>query len=70
MRPSYSLKKGLAKGIMSALTVLVSVLVFMGWADMDLWQLAETYLKPVLAGVTVGGVITLAQNFIKYNYLS
>lgn len=61
----YSITKGLSKGAVSALTVAAAMVMFAGFADFTLWQLLEQYLKPVLGSVTIGGVITMALNYLK-----
>lgn len=61
----YSLKKGLTKGLISGLTVFLSTLVVLGIADIDIWAFLELHLKPLLAGLTFGGLVTMAINFLK-----
>lgn len=61
----YSLKKGLGKGVVSALTVAASLVAFAGLSDVSLWDLATQYIKPVLGTLTVGGVVTVLINYVK-----
>jgi len=61
----YSFKKGLSKGAVSVLTIAATMVMFAGFADFTLWQLLEQYLKPVLGSITIGGVITMALNYLK-----
>ncbi len=63
----YSLSKGIAKGITSALTIAASLAVFAGLSDVTLWDLVVTYVKPVLGSLTVGGLITVALNWVKFH---
>ena len=63
----YSFKKGLGKGLLSLLSVGGGLIAFAGFSDLTIWGLLETYLKPVLATLTVGGVITVATNWVKFN---
>lgn len=70
MKKSYSFKKGLGKGFVTVLTILLTAVSFAGFADVALWDLAVTHIKPVLGSLTVGGLITLGINFVKYNYLT
>lgn len=62
---TYSFKKGLSKGVVSALTALIVMVTFAGFSDMTIWELVEQYLKPVLGSMTVGGAITMALNYFK-----
>ena len=61
----YSVKKGAWKGLKSILIVLVSVVSVTTFAEIDLWELMVTYVKPVLSGVTVVGALTMALNYVK-----
>ena len=70
MKPEYSFTKGLAKGLVSVLVIGSGMVAFAGFSDMTIWSLVEQYLKPVIGSLTVGGVLTIAINFIKFNFLS
>lgn len=70
MYPSYSFKKSLAKGVMFVLQAAAAIVLVTGVSDLSLWSLIEQYLKPIVTGVTVGGAIAIATNFVKYNWLS
>ena len=61
----YSFKKGVTKGIVSGLTVLAAMIAFAGFSDITIWGLLETYIKPILGTMTVGGSITMVINYIK-----
>ncbi len=61
----YSIKKGLSKGLISALTIGAAMLVFAGFSDITIWGLLEQYLKPVLGSLTVGAAITMLINYLK-----
>ena len=61
----YSFKKGLWKALASALTVGVAMLAFTGFSDMQITDLIEKYIFPVLGTMTVGGAVTLALNWAK-----
>lgn len=65
MEKQYSFKKGLGKAVETILTAAIAIAIFSSVADIDLWVLAEQYLKPLLSGVTVAGALRLALNFIK-----
>jgi len=62
---TYSFKKGLAKGLVSALTITLAFVTFAGFSDVTLWALLENYLKPLISGLTVGGLFTMAINWWK-----
>lgn len=62
---TYSIKKGLFKGITAVLTFVVAGLLFTGFADVQIWDLIVTYVKPVLGTLTVGGALTMALNYFK-----
>ena len=62
---TYSLKTGLWKGIKFALIGVSGLVVFTGFSDLTLWGLLETYLKPALGSLSVGGVIAFALNWMK-----
>jgi hypothetical protein len=62
----YSFKKGFLKGALSLLAVGGAIVAFAGFQDVSLWTLVENYIKPLLGSLTVGGVITIAVNYIKF----
>lgn len=61
----YNLLTGLGKGLKFILTALVAVAVVTGFSEVSLWELLEQYLKPVLGTLTVGGLLTLLNNWVK-----
>lgn len=65
---TYSIKKGLKKGAITFLTVAGTWVAFTGFSDVQLWVLAESYLKPVLGSMTVGVAITMTLNYIKVKF--
>lgn len=70
MYPSYSFKKSLGKGVLFVLQMTATIVVVTGVSDIQLWDLVEQYIKPILTGISIGGVIAIATNFVKYNWLS
>ena len=62
----YSFKKGLGKGLLSVLALAGTLAAFAGFSDLSIWGLIEQYLKPVVGSLTVGAVITIAVNFVKF----
>ena len=63
---TYSLKKGVIKAALYTLTTVGALVAFAGFSDLTIWGLVEQYLKPVLGSLTVGGVITLLINWVKF----
>lgn len=61
----YSFKKGLWKGLGTVAMIATSLVVLSGLSDLTLWVLLETYIKPILGTLTVGGTLTIAMNYIK-----
>lgn len=61
----YSFAIGFRKGLVSASTVLLSLMVFAGFSDLQVWELFVLYVKPVVGSVTVGGLITIFINYVK-----
>jgi hypothetical protein len=62
---SYSIKKGLWKAASTAVGIFAAMAVFGSFSDMTIWGLLEQYVKPILGTMTVGGLFTLARNYIK-----
>lgn len=62
---TYSIKKGLIKGFISIGTIVVAGLAFTQFADMSIWTIIETYAKPLLGSLTIGGAITMMINYLK-----
>jgi hypothetical protein len=63
---TYSFKIGLTKGLLQLLTVAGALIAFAGFSELAIWDLVEQYLKPVIGSLTVGGVIAIAINFVKF----
>lgn len=61
----YSFKLGIWKGIKSAAMIGAAMVVFAGLSDLNVWDLAVKYLKPVLEVMTVGGVFKMIVNYAK-----
>ena len=70
MYPTYSFKKSLAKGAMFVLQAAATLVIVTGVSDIALWDLIEQHIRPIIGGVTIGGAIAIATNFVKYNWLS
>ena len=70
MYPSYSFTKSLGKAAMFILQAAATLVLVTGVSDIQLWDLVEQHIKPIFAGVSIGGAIAIATNFVKYNWLS
>lgn len=66
----YSFKKGLAKALVSTLTILGAWVVVAGVSEISLWDLVETYVKPFIGTLTIGGLLALILNWLKIRYYS
>lgn len=62
----YSFKKGLIKGVISLLAISGGAVAIIGFADVEIWDLIVKYIKPIVQGLTVGGLITVGTNFVKF----
>jgi uncharacterized membrane protein len=65
----YSFKKGLSKASLYTLTAVGTLVAFAGMSDVTVWSLVEDYLKPMIGSLTVGGLITLAINYVRFKQL-
>lgn len=61
----YSFKIGFTKGLLSLLSIAGAFVAFVGFSDLTLWELLETYVKPLVGSLTIGGLITMLVNYIK-----
>ena len=69
-KEGYSVKKGIGKGLVQLLTAVGALVAFAGFSDIELWSLVEEHLRPTLSGITVGGVVAFAINYVKFNWTS
>jgi len=63
----YSFKKGLGKGIVSLLAIGGGLVAFAGFSDITIVSLIEKYIFPFIGTLTIGGAITVAVNWAKFN---
>jgi len=70
MKPGYSFKKSFGKGVMFLLQGALAAATIAGFTEVSLWDLITEYVKPVVGTLTVGGVLALATNYVKYNWLA
>ncbi len=66
MKTEYSLRTGFYKGLISIIAIAGGAVAILGFADVEIWGLIVTYIKPVVGGLTVGGAITMALNWLKF----
>lgn len=62
----YSLTKGIKKGLTALIPIAVALVTFAGFSDVTLWGLLEQYVKPILGGTTIVGVLTVVLNWAKF----
>ena len=69
MKSTYSVKKGLKKGLLFILNFAIVAVGVLGVSDVNIWDLVVEYIKPVVGGLTFGGLLIIVQNFVKYNWM-
>ena len=65
---NYSFKTGFVKGLISLLSIVGAGVAFTAFADVSIWALLEQYLKPIVSSLTIGGIITMAINYLKFTF--
>lgn len=65
MSVQYSFTKGLWKMLGTVGMIAFAFATFAGFSDLTLWDLIETYIKPLVGTLTVGGLLKLAINYVK-----
>ena len=68
MREGYSWKKSLGKGLISILTLASAAVVFLGFGEVQLWDLIVNHVKPIVGTTTLLGLFAGAINFLKFNW--
>ena len=63
----YKLSKGLSKALLYSISTVATLIAFAGFSDIEIWVLLEQYVKPLLGSITVGGVATLAINWVRFH---
>jgi len=63
---NYSFLHGLRKAATYSLTAAATLIAFAGFSDLQIWELLETYVRPAVGSLTVGGVMTLAINYVRF----
>lgn len=63
----YSLLRGVGKGLISLLSIGATLLALTTFSDLTIAGLVQTYLFPVLGSLTVGGVVTVIINWVKFH---
>ena len=62
----YSFTHGLRKAATYSLTAVATLIAFAGFSDLQIWDLLETYVRPAIGSLTVGGAMTLAINYVRF----
>lgn len=62
----YSYKIGFYKFLAGAVSGILVLLTLAGLTDITLWSILETYLKPVLATITISGLFGSVLNALKF----
>jgi len=62
----YSFLHGLRKALLYTLTAGATLIAFAGFSDLQIWELIETYVRPVIGSITVGGAVTMAINYVRF----
>lgn len=70
MKYGYSFKKSFGKGIVWILQLAAAAAVVSGFSEISLWDLVVKYVQPIVGTLTVGGLIAIATNYVKYNWLN
>jgi hypothetical protein len=65
----YSFQKGIVKGLISLLSIAGAFIAFTTFSDLTVWDLIVKYIQPLTAGLTVGGLITISVNYLKFRFL-
>ena len=71
---TYSFAKGLSKGFVHASIAglgIVAAIVATNWPELystSVVDLLSQYLKQILGTMTVGGILTIAVNYLKVKY--
>lgn len=70
MKYDYSFKKSFGKAVMFVLQAAAALVVVTGFSEITIWQLIEEYIKPIVGTLSIGGILAVATNYVKYNWLS
>jgi len=63
---SYSFTYGLRKAALYSLTAIGTLVAFAGFSEIQIWDLIEQYVRPVVGSLTVGGAVTMAINYVRF----
>jgi len=62
----YSFTYGLRKAALYSLTAIGTLVAFAGFSEIQIWDLFEEYVRPLVGSLTVGGAVTLAINYVRF----
>lgn len=68
MKASYSFKKSAGKAVLFVLQAAAAFVLVTGFGEISLWGLVEQHIKPIVGTLTVGGLLALVTNYVKYNW--
>lgn len=63
----YKFSKGLSKALLYTLSTVATLVAFAGFSDIQIWDLVVQYVKPVIGSLTVGGIVTIAINWVRFH---
>jgi hypothetical protein len=55
--------------LISLLSIAGAFIAFTTFSDLTVWDLIVKYIQPLTAGLTVGGLITISVNYLKFRFL-
>ncbi len=69
MRSDYSFIKTLQKGLLAILFAASALTAFAGFSDLTINDLYSRYIGDAIGALTIGGLLRMAANYIKFNWL-
>ena len=62
----YKLSKGVSKALLYSLSTIATLIAFANFSDILIWDLIVQYIKPAIGSITVGGIVTIAINWVRF----
>lgn len=63
----YKFSKGVSKALLYTLSTVATLVAFAGFSDIQVWDLVVQYVKPFIGSITVGGIVTIAINWVRFH---